>query len=62
MNWKTGMHLFLGISIEGGRGYMYRLSVPVYGEQGDVYDLYIESKINLAGNVIIKIKIYVIDY
>ena len=54
------MHLFLGISIEGGRGYMYRLSVPVYGEQGDVYDLYIESKINLAGNVIIKI--YVIDY
>ena len=41
---------------------MYRLSVPVCGEWGGgvVYDLNIESKINLAGNAIIKI--YVIDY
>ena len=30
------------------------------GVGGDVYDLNIESKINLAGNAIIKI--YVIDY
>ena len=44
----------------GGGGYTYRLSVPVCGEWGGgIYDLNIESKINLAGNAII---IYVIDY
>ena len=37
------------------------LAVPVCRDWGgDVYDLNIESKINLAGNAIIKI--YVIDY
>ena len=39
---------------------MYRLSVPVCGEGGVVYDLDIESKITLAGNALIKI--YVINY
>ena len=39
---------------------MYRLSVPVCREWGVVYDLNRESKIDLAGNAIIKI--YVIDY
>ena len=70
------MHPFIGISRGGGGvnvsffitgfggggvgGYMYCLSVPVCGEWGDVYDLNIESKINLAGNAILKI--YVLDY
>ena len=61
VNCKIGMHPFIGISRRGGvGGYMYCLSVPVCGEWGDVYDLNIESKINLAGNAILKI--YVLDY
>ena len=60
MNWKTGMHPVIGISIGGGGDYMYLLSVPVCGDGGVVYDLNIENKINLAGNAISKI--YVIDY
>ena len=61
VNWIIGMHPFIGISMGWGEGsdYMYRLSVSVCGEWGGVYDLNIESKINLAGNAIRKI--YVID-
>ena len=58
MNWKTGMHPVS--ELRGGGGYMYRLSVPLCREGGVVYDLKIESKINLAGKAILKI--YVINY
>ena len=44
-----------------GKTGMYRLSVPVCGEWREVvYDLNIESKINIAGNA--KIKICVCHY
>ena len=52
------MHPFIGITMEGGAVYMYRLSVPVCGEWGVVYDLNIEIKINIAGIAIIKTKCY----
>ena len=60
MNRKTGMHPFISISIGGGLHVPF-ISTSMQGVGwGVVYDLKIESKINLAGNAILKI--YVIDY
>ena len=45
------MHPFIGISMEGGGGHVSFISTSMRGVgAGVVYDLNIESKINLAGN------------
>ena len=59
------MHQFIGISMGGGGVVLHVafISTSMRGVGGGVtciYDLNIESKINLAGNAILKI--YVIDY
>ena len=54
------MHPFICISIVGGGGVHVPFISTSMWEVGVIYDLNIESKIDLAGNAIIKI--YVIDY
>ena len=53
VNWKTGMNPFISNRNWGGGLHVPFISTSMRGV-GVVYDINIESKINLAGNAIIK--------